>query len=229
MEVLESIQKRISSANHFSTGEVVYRTIQEAIVQNNILPGTWLSEEQLSNLLSVSRTPIREAMFRLLEGQLIERAGNGRLYVTRLTVKEAKDLYAVRIALEDLVIKEASENMTELDLVNLYSEIERMRLFHNETNTIGVGERGKQFHNVLYSIANNDVTRNVLDSLQPRFDRYRYVSTSVGQKRTSKAIDEHLNIYGALKDRDIDKARQLMREHLENSKQSVVNNLLKGE
>jgi DNA-binding GntR family transcriptional regulator len=97
-----------------------------------------------------------------------------------------------------------------------------MKRADNSTDNQGVGERGKEFHQILYTIANNEVTKSLLESLQPRFDRYRYISTSTGKKRTSKAINEHEEIFIALKDGRIETARSLMKTHLENSKLNVI-------
>src|SRR5699024_4369437 len=129
----------------------------------------------------------------------------------------------------DMIIIQAGKSMTDLDLINLNYVLEKMRLADEITNTIGVGERGRDFHNILYSIANNDIAIQVLDSLQPRFDRYRFLSTTEGKKRTSKAVEEHHRIYMALKDKKIEIARELMLNHLENSKKNVISSLLEKE
>lgn len=221
LELIEfgSIYKRCKQQ---TTREYAYFALERAIVTNKLPPGTWLSEELLSSKLSVSRTPLREALLSLQNTQLIERGNNGRLYVKGLTVKEASDIYAVRQSLEDLVLVQAAENMTDLAISQLYTSLEKMKLADQCTDNLNVGERGKEFHNTLAMIANNEVTQSLLESLQPRFDRYRYVSTSTGKKRTSKAIHEHEDIFIALKENKIETARLLMKEHLENSKLNVI-------
>lgn len=217
----DSIYKR---SQQLTTRDYAYIALERAIVRNLIAPGTWLSEELLSSKLEVSRTPLREALLRLQNTQLIERGNNGRLYVKDLTIKEASDIYAVRQALEDLVLVQAAENLTDLGITQLYAELERMKQADQsmDNHNVHVGEKGKKFHDTLAMIANNEVTISLLESLQPRFDRYRYVSTSTGKKRTSKAIDEHEEIFIALKENKTETARLLMKEHLENSKLNVI-------
>jgi DNA-binding GntR family transcriptional regulator len=212
----ESIYKR---SHQETTREYAYYALEKAIVTNKLPPGAWLSEELLSSKLNVSRTPLREALLKLQNTQLIERGNNGRLFVKELTVKEASDIYAVRQALEDLVLVQAAENMNDLSISLLFTVLEKMKLADRSTD---VGERGKEFHDTLATIANNEVTKSLLVSLQPRFDRYRYVSTSTGKKRTSKAINEHEEIFVAIKENKIETARHLMKEHLNNSKLNVI-------
>lgn len=218
----QSLGFEIPNTNQVTARMHVLGVLKEGIVRNRLVPGTWLSEEHLSSVLNVSRTPVREALLELHTNQLIERANNGRLYVKQLTVKEALDIYSVREVLEDLVITQASQNLTEVDLARLMMEVEKMRITDSGTVKGDVGDSGRNFHELLYSIANNDVTQDILQMIQPRFNRYRYFSTSTGKKRTSKAINEHEEIYLALRERDVNKARHLMREHINNSRQSVL-------
>lgn len=223
MSIYEEVLRfEVPNVNYMTARKYAFLMLQEAIVRNRLKPGTWLSEEHLSNVLNISRTPVREALLELHSNKLIERGDNGRLYVKRLTVKEALDLYAVREALEELVITQAAQNLKEIDLVQLKIELENMRRADEGSVREDVGDRGRKFHELLYSIADNEVTMDLLQKLQPRFDRYRYVSTSTGKKRTTKAIEEHELIYEALSRRDVNKARELMRKHIQNSKQTVI-------
>lgn len=224
-DIFKNIQ--IPNSNRLATRELVLATLQEAIVRSYLKPGTWLSEEQLSSMLKVSRTPIREALFQLQSNELVERGENGRLYVRELSVKEALDLYAVRESLDELVVIKAAENMTHVDLSSLYVEIERMKIAAQGPDFGDVGDGGRMFHELLYSIADNQVAKYVLSTLQPRFDRYRYLSTGTGKQRSTLAIKEHEEIYLALSEKDVLTARKLMKEHLENSKRTVIKMLTK--
>src|SRR5919202_1632621 len=108
-----------------ATRDWVYYALLEAIVRGQLKPGAWLSEASLATQLEVSRTPLREALQRLQSDLLIERGQNGKLYVRGLSSKEARDLYAVRLSLEELTVEEAAANMTDAKLATLGVSRER--------------------------------------------------------------------------------------------------------
>jgi len=198
----------------------VYRVLLELIVRGQLKPGAWLSESNLANQLEVSRTPLREALQRLQSDLLIERGQNGKLYVRGLSRKEASDLYAVRASLEQLTVEEAAANMTGSKLATLEEGLERMKL---ETGQVeAVAEGGREFHDVLLDIAENEITSWVLGQLKPHIDRYRFVSTRTGQERRLQAVREHEVIYGALREGDVESAKSAMKRHIENGRANVL-------
>lgn len=208
-------------AERMATRDYAYLVLLDAIVRGNLRPGVWLSEGQLAEQLGVSRTPLREALNRLQSDLLVERGRNGRLYVRNLSIKEARDLYAVRASLEELTVEEASANMTSARLAALEESLERMRLAAGEVAE-DVAEGGRDFHEVLIDIADNAITAWALGQLNPHIDRYRFLSTRAGRERPVQAVREHEEIFEALREGDVAAARGAMRRHIENGRMTVL-------
>lgn len=85
-----------------STTDAVTQALREAILDGVLRQSTWLREEELSRDLSVSRTPVREALRRLADEGLTFRSANRGTQVTSVTIEDAVAVYAVRESLEGL-------------------------------------------------------------------------------------------------------------------------------
>lgn len=213
--------RQLSRFERMATRDWVYHALLEAIVRGQLKPGAWLSETDLATQLEVSRTPLREALQRLQSDLLIERGQNGKLYVRGLSSKEARDLYAVRVSLEELTVEEAAANMTDAKLATLGESLERMRLAADQVWE-DVAEGGRDFHDVLLEIAGNEMTSWVLGQLKPHIDRYRFLSTRVSRERGLQAVREHEEIHEALRKGDVESAKLAMRRHIENGRETVL-------
>lgn len=84
--------------------EQAYEQIRQAINTNALKPGTFLTEEQLSSMLSISRTPIRSALQQLVYEKLLSQDATGHIYVSKITEKNVTDASRVRIALECMAL-----------------------------------------------------------------------------------------------------------------------------
>ena len=84
-----------------------YEQIRQAINTNTLKPGTALTEEQLSSMLSISRTPIRSALQQLVYEKLLSQDATGHIYVSTITEKSVQDTSKVRTVLECMAIDSA--------------------------------------------------------------------------------------------------------------------------
>lgn len=205
---------RLSMRDH------VFAYLRDAVIRGQLPPGDVLGEEQLAGELQVSRTPLREALQRLQANGLIERAGNGRIQVRRVTVDEAGHLYAVRGALEELAIREAIPVITGEDLARLSRALEHMRA-DSRLPDRDVADSGGDFHSIVQQIAGNPIRLMVFQQIQALIDRYRHLSATATAVRRAEALNEHVAIYEALVARDEDTAVQATRIHITHSFESV--------
>ena len=105
----------------------VYKVLRTAIIEIHIRPTQALSEKEISDLLGVSRTPVREAFIRLAEDGLINITPQKRSIVSPIDLDQAEEARFVRRALEKAVIKEACGRLTDEDRSALESNIETQR------------------------------------------------------------------------------------------------------
>mgnify|MGYP000600373251 CR=1 FL=1 len=96
-----------------------YEQIRQAINTNTLKPGTSLTEEQLSSMLSISRTPIRSALQQLVYEKLLSQDATGHIYVSTITEKSVQDTSKVRTVLECMAIDSAVFPLSEAKLQEL--------------------------------------------------------------------------------------------------------------
>src|SRR5918996_2367128 len=97
----------------------VYNQIKNLILSNEIMPGQKLHHQQLSERLGVSRTPIREALTRLVQEGYVSFLPNRGFTCKEIRIQEAEELYELREALEAFAVEKAIVNLTDSALVLL--------------------------------------------------------------------------------------------------------------
>jgi DNA-binding GntR family transcriptional regulator len=205
-----------------SLRDLVYGTLREAIVRAKIAPGAAVTEEGLAADLGVSRPVIREAVQRLHSEGLIERSGNGRMFIRPATAEDARAHYAVRAALEQLTVEEAARRLTPQALARLEAALGLMRDARDRTSDATVADGGGEFHAILVEIAANPVNAQLMDLIGARIDRYRHLSVAATAQRTERSVREHEEILEALKADDVEAAKAAMRRHIAASEQSAL-------
>jgi DNA-binding GntR family transcriptional regulator len=200
--------------------DLTYEALRDLIVRGSLQPGVSVVENTLAQRLQVSRTPLRHAIERLETDGLMIRSPNGRLHISPVSTAEVFQLFAVRIALEDLAITEAIPRITDSSIEILGHYIEAMH--HIDKIEGNVADAGVNFHNLLYLAGENKVNRQTLSQLQPRIDRYRFLSTQHSRPRQRNSIQEHRDIYDAVKIRDVERARETLKMHLTHARDAVL-------
>ena len=205
-------------------------------LREDILKGVYKEHEELREItigkeLGVSRTPVREALRQLeLEG-LVKIIPNKGTYVTGITVKDVEDIYHIRMLLEGLCARWATERITEESVAKL-EEIILLSEFHSKKEgTNHVVQLDGQFHEVLYESCNSRILEHVLTDFHKYVQMARAYSVSL-EERASKSIAEHKGILEAIKARDAGLAERLASEHmrhaLENLEQKGYSHMIGG-
>ena len=101
----------------------VYNQIKSLILCNEILPGQKLHHQQLSERLGVSRTPVREALTRLVQEGYVSFLPNRGFTCKEIRMQEAEELYELREALEAFAVEKAIANLTDAALARLRAKI----------------------------------------------------------------------------------------------------------
>jgi DNA-binding GntR family transcriptional regulator len=201
--------------------ELAYLSLRDAIVTLQIAPGDRITEESLSNELGVSRPVLREALQRLQFDQLIERLDNGRLRVRPITVAETEHLYAVRSALEQLSVREASPRLGVTDLTALAKMVGTMRSAQAAGDHAAMVATGGDFHRYLARVAANPVNDYLVGQIRTQLDRLRHVSVSVAA-RPHESVSEHAAILDALEAGDLDRAVRAMEIHIHSGRAAAI-------
>jgi DNA-binding GntR family transcriptional regulator len=185
------------------------------VVSGELAPGAPVVIEQLAQSLGVSRTPIREALPALQQLGLIVEAGNGSFRVAPLSASYAGEVYAIRTALESLLVEAVAPLLTEDDFRALRTAASNMGPDGIEHDDGPSSELSAEFHEILVERCPLPFLKVLLETV--RVHRARLVdlehSDAAGYRHES--IQEHLAIVEALERRDAAGARRLMQEHLD--------------
>lgn len=208
-----------------SRGIQVYEALIERIRSGELKPGTRLREEDISKLLGVSRTPVREGLARLQARGLVE-AGAGGLAIPELNRQQIMELYAMRAMLEGAAARFAAENASAGDIAAL-THVAELFASH-KGGASGLAEVNRLFHESIYQAAHNRYLARMLEDLNDSLALLPDTTFSVsGRARSARA--EHQAILDAIIARKPDKAETAARRHIEMAREARLQLLFKNE
>jgi DNA-binding GntR family transcriptional regulator len=208
-----------------SLTDVAYHTIKDEILTNKLRPGESLPLERYINDLSLSRTPLREAVLRLEKEGLVEIKPRMGTFVAHLNLREIQEIYQVRRTLEGLAARLAAERIKVESLKEVETNLLRHSLKGSKINYEAISETGQSLHRFIINSCGNSVLSRIIQSLQDHFTRFRSLSLDIPEKVLS-SHQEHLKILDALKKRDGELAEKLIHEHFDNAAKYLLENLL---
>ncbi len=204
-----------------SRQDLAYRTIKERILNLAYRPGQPLVETDLAAELGISRTPIREALRRLEnEGLVVNTGGRGRS-VYGLSVKDTRELFDIKIAVESLVARRAAERVTEAQLKHMRQALVEMRAAAAAGDTEAWLQADGRFHDNLFAAAAMPRASQLIQGLNEQWHRLRVGFVALGL-RMGQSAEEHQAILDALEARDPATAARVMTSHLEQVGELVV-------
>jgi DNA-binding GntR family transcriptional regulator len=211
-------------AARLSLSEEAYRDIRDALLAGALEPGQRLSEPELALRFNTSRSPVREALFRLEHEGFVERLPSGRLRVAVLDTAYLEQLYVVRADLEGLAARLAAPLLRTVDLDVMAKSIEEMDAAVKSDDAAGAIAAGQKFHDVLMRECGNAPLVSLLAALNARISRFRAVVASLGRYDPER-VQEHRRILTALYERNAELARTETMEHVQRSAAVLVRRL----
>jgi DNA-binding GntR family transcriptional regulator len=151
--------------------DTAYAALRDAIVVGTLAPGEHLHDAELCSWLSLSRTPVRDALAHLRDDGLVEMAPQRYTRVTPLTRREVCELVPVLAAVHALATELAVPRLAAEDLATLQAENERFVTALRERDTTRAFDADDRFHAVCVGRASNREIIRVLDRLTPRLQR----------------------------------------------------------
>ncbi len=211
----------LGEVNSSSLRDQAVKLIKTAILRGEIPPGQIVSNEQLSSLLGISRTPIREALLELQNfGMVIIHRGKGT-EVARLTRKDAIEIFETREALEVKACELMIERMAEGEVAPLEEILEEQARSAAQGNKLRFLESDHEFHMHIARCARNGRLFNSIEALR---DQTMLLGAYAirRENRVNEVIDEHRAILEALRRRDPEKARAAVVAHLAATREEVL-------
>jgi DNA-binding GntR family transcriptional regulator len=202
-----------------SLADSVYLGIKQNIFDFRLLPGDRFTENEIAARLHVSRTPVREALFRLeREGYLQVQFRSG-WNVRELDFRQFDDLYDLRIALETACVRtlcDRPERPSLNELKSIWLVAPKRRLLDGEQ----VCALDEAFHGTLVAAAGNREMARCHQEVTERIRLLRRLDFTE-EGRITATYEEHAQILRAILQRRADRAIDLLRNHIETSKAEV--------
>lgn len=197
-----------------------YKFIKERIVNFKVKPGEKISEIELSKILKISRTPIREALLMLEHEKLIECDNSMGFIVRRFTKKELNDYFIIRMVIEDLVLNLVQENITDEEIKSLHKNVEIGNSIVNGNNILELIKCETEFHQILYKATKSDVLLEIISPLIDKFQWLRALAFSI-PGAAANGLSQHEKMLELIEKKDLNGLRRTMEEHLKEAESKV--------
>lgn len=221
MQIFKPVAKEEGSLT-----EQVYRNLRHGIITGAVGGGTRLVETALASEMKVSRTPVREALHKLvLEGFLysIPRAG----YIVEETSEiDIKDLFTTRTAIEQIAVKWAIEKITPEELQRLEMNLQKTDEVLKSGATESMMDLDAEFHQIIYRAARSKTLYKISQTLSDHTLRFRLACIHVPEL-ARRAKQGHMKIFQAIQAKDSTTAAEMVEEHLDTVTNDILNHLEK--
>jgi len=180
-----------------SLTERVISALKDAFFTGKLKPGDPIVERQLAREMNVGTPVVREALISLKHEGFVRRVNNKGSYVTQFSAQEVRDLYTLRVELETLALQWARTRVTEADIVELSTLVDRL---------VDAGTRGSrseflktdfEFHRYYWRLSGNPALADLLERLMAPL--FAFVVLASDLPVTAAMAREHYVFINALK------------------------------
>jgi len=199
--------------NGLSTGDQVYVALRAAIVSAELEPGRRLSENELAELLGVSRTPVREALARLRDERLVAIVPQLGTFVTLISHAAVEDAAFVREALECAAIRRTTERIGDDGLADLQANLTAQDRAEQQRDTGAFDTLDDGLHRLLAHLSGHEIAWTLARRANGHLDRVRGLSLPE-PGYLGEMVAEHRELVAAIAAGDADRAEAAMRHHL---------------
>jgi DNA-binding GntR family transcriptional regulator len=209
----------VSEDAPFATkSDLAYRRVRDLILAGKLLPGAVLPQAELARTIGMSTTPLREALRRLKQEGLVELDAHRDARVAPLDAAEARELLELRLALDPFAAALAAKRRTDDDLAAIADALDHLEALPRNPTAEQLATH-RAFHATIHRASRNRLLIDTLHAVWDKTDRYR--RHALEADRSAEEVDaravEHRKMFEAVRDRDADRAADLVRRHVETS------------
>lgn len=209
-----------------SSVDQVYEQVRQMAANFEFKPAERINESELSKTLGASRTPLREAMNRLVaEGLLVFEPGKG-FFCQPLTPALVVNLYELRETLELGAIRGAIARASDDDIAALGAFLTDTRSQYTGGGSVrDIVALDETFHMKIAELAQNP---ELLNMIRLVFQRIRYVRWIAMRDKAAFTPEAHMQIFDALQARDVSLAEDRMRDHIRTNVEQATETVQKA-
>lgn len=188
------------------------RVLLYNIIHLELQPGTAVSENELSTTLSLSRTPVREALIELNRIGLVEILPQRGSYISKIDYNIVEESRFLRLVTENAILKLLCDKIADADMDALDYNIKKQQRSLEQKDRETFLELDNEFHELLFRAADKMLSYHIIKEQMVHFDRLRSLSTK--SKQHDYVLKDHEDILYAIRRHDSEMAEMLMTRHL---------------
>lgn len=196
-----------------STREYVYRFLKFNIMELKLAPGSALSEKDIAQLLSVSRTPVREAFIQLSQEYLLDILPQKGTYVSLIDIENVEESKFLRETIEKAVIAIACVDFPSDKLFELQSNIALQELCFKEKNYLRFYELDEELHRTIFVGCKKARIWSMIQQMNTHYNRVRMLNMAGGYD-VSPVLTQHQDLVLAIKEKNVDLGMRTIDRHL---------------
>lgn len=202
-----------------------YEGLLGILFSGELRPNDVILERSIAQQLSISRTPLREAIRRLESEKLLQRQSGGAIVVCPMSIEDFLNILSLRRLLEGEAARKAAGHVSAQDLLSFRERI-RAVAAKTEPDSLSAQELGRELHLCIARSADNQVLASVIEDMGKRTRLFIRLFMRISNRRT-QVCEEHLALIDALLESDGERARACMERHIDSIRAFVLDKLAK--
>lgn len=196
-----------------STREYVYKLLRSHIMELKYAPGSTISENEIAESLNISRTPVREAIIRLVQEKLIDVFPQRGTYISLIDIHHVEESKFIRETLERRVMQLACQVFREEDLFQLQKCLVLQELCIQEKQFLQFYEHDSSMHGAIFAGCDKAGTWEMIQQMHTHYNRVRILGISHGYELPD-LLAEHRAMVAAIRERDVLAGERALDTHL---------------
>jgi DNA-binding GntR family transcriptional regulator len=197
------------------------RVLSDEIILGRLAPDTRLVEEEVAKRYGVSRSPVREALWLLVQDGLAVRSARRGLWVTPIGRADLDEVYSCRLALEGLAAEQAARVRTPSQIETLREAFAALERAHGEGDATAYFRANLQFTDAIHGMAQNATLRRLLNGIGKQALRYRYLAYSRAPQLMKLSLAGSRDILNAIVKGEPERAREITERLIRGSWQAI--------
>ena len=199
-----------------------YSELKRRLLDNEMQAGAQFLEQELAEMLGMSRTPVREALIRLADEGMVEVRPRHGMRVLPVSAKDMREIYEILTSLESAAAERvASRGVSVDELATLQASVDEMEEALEVDDRRRWADADERFHLLLVEFCGNERLRSLVETFWDQAHRARLITLGLRPKPTASNAD-HAAVVDAIARGDAEAARRLHRQHRVRSGELLV-------
>lgn len=201
---------------------LVFEKIRDRIINSEWEQGQHLDVDELARYYSISRTPVLQALKRMVNEGMLVVSGSGKYFFPTYTRENVRNICQVRRVLELEALDELQSKVDAIHSSTLSHTAQQCKEMSLRENIIVSRQLDLLWHKSLIELTENTCLIHLYTQVQGQFMVANYLQTFHTKEQQLIAADDHINILASLETKDFDRARQILVQHIDGAYEKIA-------